>query len=109
MEGAGHLMVTIHAGDAVAQGVLEPSPRSPGQQPGTTAARLRAPLWALSLGRTVTLELPDGSHRRVHVRDVTAMQGPVATVNVELADGPHRTARPRATSDPTPTRRSSPA
>lgn len=109
MEGSGHLTVTIHAGDAVARGVLEPAPRSPGQRPGTTAGRLRAPLWALSLGRTVTVELPDGTHRRVRVLDVTSMQGPVATVNVELGDGPHRTARPRATSDPTPTRRSSPA
>lgn len=109
MEGSGHLKVTIHAGDSVAQGVLEPAPRSRGQQPGATAARLRAPLWALSLGRSVTVELPDGSHRRVRVLDVTGMQGPVATVNVELADGPHRTMRPRATSDPTPTRRPSPA
>lgn len=41
------------------------------------------PLWSVSLGDTVSLELPDGSLRRIRVRDVTSMDDMVATVNVD--------------------------
>lgn len=108
MDGSEHVTVTIRddEGNALVTGELSPSPRGLGDPPGTGRARLRVPLWSVSLGDTVSLELPDGSLRRIRVRDVTSMEGMVATVNVDLAEAGHRTARSPA---PAPTRRSAPA
>lgn len=106
-----HVIVTIQdiGGAAVATGELSLSPRARGDAPGTVQARLRAPLWAVSLGHTISVELPDGSLRSVRVRDVTSMEGTVAMVNVELVESAHRTVRTRTSPDAAPTRRSSPA
>lgn len=108
MGGSEHVTVTIRneAGDALVTGELSPSQRALGDPPGTGRATLRVPLWSVSLGNTVSLELPDGSLRRIRVRDVTSMDGMVATVNVDLTETPHRTARSPAAA---PTRRSAPA
>lgn len=111
---SGHVTVTIHdeGGVELASGVLSPTARTRGDRPGVARARLRAPLWALSLGTTVSIELPDGSRRDVRIREVTAMDGPEATVNVDLGDPVHRAVRTPSsdvTSSATPTRRSSPA
>lgn len=108
MDGSEHVTVTIRddEGNALVTGELSPSPRGLGDPPGTGRARLRVPLWSVSLGDTVCLELPDGSLCRIRVRDVTSMEGMVATVNVDLAEAGHRTARSPA---PAPTRRSAPA
>lgn len=111
---SGQVTVTIHdeGGGKLASGVLSPTARTRGDRPGVARARLRAPLWALSLGTTVSIELPDGSRRDARIREVTAMDGTEATVNVDLGDPTHRAVRTRSsevTSPATPTRRSSPA
>lgn len=106
VDGSGHLKVTIHdeGGEPLATGVLSPTPRGRGARPGAARGQLRAPLWSLSLGSTVTVQLPDGSQRRVRIREMTSMDGPVATVNVDLTDTGHRAARVPSPEETSPTR-----
>ncbi len=55
-----------------------------GSGPRRTAGVLVAPLWMLSLGGVVRVRFGDGREGLLKVREITAMDGPVATVRVDV-------------------------
>lgn len=77
--------VTICAADGRpwGRGRFEPRARA-GTEPRRTAGVLVAPLWMLSLGGAVRVRFGDGREGRLKVREIIAMDGPVATVRVDV-------------------------
>lgn len=83
--------VTIHdhAGRALGQGWLElGGGRLSEATTDGAAGVLRAPLWMLSLGTDVVIEDDRRGRHRARVREVTGMDGPIATVNVDVRSDP---------------------
>lgn len=76
-----HGWVTIRDAHGQSWGRAQASLYSDGS---TLAGDITAPLWMVSLSGGVSVRFDDGSDGTLRVREIRAMDGPVATVHVEV-------------------------